>query len=298
MTMLAAQPVADRTPLLAYLAIATTILSWASAFVAIRYCLETIPPVELAAARYGLAAVPAALWLVMSRASLPSWRDAVRLFVIGLLFVAVYAVLLNLGELTVPAGPAAFIVNTMPIFVALIAAAAFAERIGLGGWAGMMTSFGGIGLIAVSTGAGIRIDAGALMILGAAMCAAIASILQKPILARMPALTVTAWTLFFGALPFLAVAPSTIRSLTAAPAPALWATLYLAVVPTVIGYVTWAVALRALPASRAANFLYCVPPTALTLGFLLLGEAPTALGLVGCVVTIGGVVLFNALRRR
>ncbi len=48
----------------------------------------------------------------------------------AVLFIAAYAVLLNTGEQTVPAGPASFIINTMPVFTALIATFALGERFG------------------------------------------------------------------------------------------------------------------------------------------------------------------------
>jgi drug/metabolite transporter (DMT)-like permease len=42
--------------------------------------------------------------------------------------------------------------------------------------------------------------------------------------------------------------------------------------------------------------MFAVPPTATLMGFLLLGEAPTTLGMVGGVLALAGVVLVN-LRR-
>ncbi len=72
--------------------------------------------------------------------------------------------------------------------------------------------------------------------------------------------------------------------------------LYLGVVPSLIAYATWSMVLARLPAARAANFMYCVPPVATLLGFLWLGEIPTPIGLLGGLLALGGVVLVN-LRR-
>ena len=87
-------------------------------------------------------------------------------------------------------------------------------------------------------------------------------------------------------------------ALAAAPAGVIASIAYLAAVPTAIGYVTWAMALQRFPAGRAANFMYCVPPTATLIGFLWLGEVPTSLGLVGGAMAIGGVVVVNVMRSR
>jgi drug/metabolite transporter (DMT)-like permease len=112
-------------------AIAMTIIGWASAFAAIRVGLTALSPVELAAARYLSAAVPAGLFLMIARPPLPTGRDLLRLGVIGVLFISAYAVLLNTGEQTIAAGPAAFIIQINPIIVALIAVPLLGERFGL-----------------------------------------------------------------------------------------------------------------------------------------------------------------------
>ena len=73
----------------------------------------------------------------------------------------------------------------------------------------------------------------------------------------------------------------------------LMAAIYLGIVPGLVAYASWAVALSRLPASRASNFLYCVPPVATLIGFLWLGEV---LGILGGALALGGVAVVN-LRR-
>ncbi|MFI5411373.1 DMT family transporter [Kaistia sp. UC242_56] len=284
--------------LVGFAAIATTIIGWASAFAAIRVGLTALTPVELAAARYLAAAVPAGLYLLIARPPLPSLRDFLRLIVIGVLFIAAYAVLLNTGEQTIAAGPASFIIQINPIIVALIAMPLLGERFGLGGWVGTLVSFLGVGLIAYGSGDGLGLNIGALLILGAALCTSVSTILQKPLLARMPALAVTAWVLLLGSLPLTPAIPDTLAALKLAPPAVLWSIAYLVVLPTVVGYLTWAIALKRFPASRASNFLYCIAPTATLIGYLWLGEVPSLISLLGGAMAIGGVVIVNLTRRR
>src|SRR5579859_6593583 len=203
--------------LVALAAILFTIASWASSFVAIRICLVALTPVDLAAARYVAAGVIALLYLVVKRPPLPGRRDLFRLALAGVIFITFYAILLNTGERTVEAGPASFIINTMPVFTALIAMAALGERFGRWGWIGTVLSFGGVALIASATSGAFKFDPNAMTILGAAICSAVASVMLKPLLGRFPALMVTAWTLLLGAVPLLPAVPAAVQALAAAP---------------------------------------------------------------------------------
>jgi len=278
-------------------AVLVTIAFWSSAFVVIRACLGPLTPVELSTARYVPAGLIALAYLIVKR-PIPLKSDFIRLVIAAVLFIATYSVLLNIGETTVMAGPASFILNTMPVFTALIAMVALGERFGRWGWIGTAISFGGVALIAASSADGFKLDANALLIVGAAICAAIASVIQKPILGRMPALSVTAWILFIGSLPLFPVIPSTIHALGAAPATVGLNVAYLVIFPTVIAYVTWAIALKRFSVARATNFLYGVPPLATLIGFVWLGEAPNALGAFGGIMAIAGVVVVNLMRKR
>jgi drug/metabolite transporter (DMT)-like permease len=281
----------------AFGAILVTILFWSSAFVVIRVCLGPLTPLELATARYVPAGLISLAYLIAVRPRVAR-SDIPRLVVAAVLFISAYALLLNIGETTVPAGPASFIINTMPVFTALIAVVVLGERFGRWGWIGTAISFGGVGLIAVANPDGFRLDVNAVLIVGAAVCAAAASVLQKPLLSRMPALSVTAWILFLGSLPLYPAIPAAIAAVRIAPTAIVWNLVYLVIFPTVVAYLTWAVALKRLPAARASNFLYGVPPMATLTGFLWLGEVPTTGGAIGGLLAILGVVVVNVMRNR
>jgi drug/metabolite transporter (DMT)-like permease len=296
MSAIAANPSTARLDATTVAAVAITVVAWASAFPEIRAGLAAFGPAELGAIRFGVAAVPAAIFLAITRPPLPCRSEAWRFVFGGIVFVAFYTTLLNFGELTVSAGAASFIVNVAPILVALMAMATLGERFSKLAWLGTFISFAGIGLIALGEGEGLRVDQGALMILGAALCTATAAVVQKPLFRTHKPLAVSAWNMVIGAVALAPLLPSGIEQASAAGSEALWSAIYLGVVPSFIAYGSYAVALSRLPASRTTNFLYCVPPVATLMGYLWLGEVPGVAGIVGGLMALGGVVIVNLKR--
>jgi drug/metabolite transporter (DMT)-like permease len=171
------------------------------------------------------------------------------------------------------------------------------ERFGLWAWIGTALSFAGIGLIALGEGSELKVDAGALYILGAAVCTTITAVVQKPLLARHKPLTVAAGNMVIGALLLSPALPETIAQAQVASIEGLGAALYLGIVPSLIAYATWSIVLSRMPASRASNFMYCVPPVSTLMGFLWLGEVPTMVGILGGIMALAGVAIVN-LRNR
>ncbi|MFI0842718.1 DMT family transporter [Mesorhizobium sp. IMUNJ 23232] len=277
-------------------AVAITVVGWASAFPAIRAGLTAFGPIELGAIRFGIAALPALVYLLVMRPALPSLGEAWRFATGGIVFVALYTVLLNMGEQTVSAGAASFIINVSPILTAIFATLLLGERFRAMAWVGTFVSFFGVGLIALGEGDGLSLDTGALLIFGGAVCTTINTIVQKPLFSRHKPLTVAAWNMVVGGLLLSPALPSALSQAAAANSEALLSAVYLGIIPSFVAYGSWAVALSRLPASRASNYLYCVPPVATLIGFVWLAEVPGLLGIIGGLLALGGVVIVN-LRR-
>jgi drug/metabolite transporter (DMT)-like permease len=256
-------------PLLPALAVAVTVISWASAFPFIRIGLQGLAPLQLAAARFATAAVLIAAWLAWRRPPLPGVRDAARFLLCGAIGIALYNALLNTGEKTVSAGAASFIVNTLPIFTAVLATAFLGERFGRWGWGGSAFSLAGVAVIALGQPGGLAFGAGASLILGAALCSATYFVLQKRLIPVYGALACTAYTLLAGALWLSPWLPGALVSLPAAGAGTTLAVLVLGIFPAALGYATWTFALGHFGAARAANFLYLTPAVAMLLSIVL-----------------------------
>ena len=65
----------------------------------------------------------------------------------------------------------------------------------------------------------------------------------------------------------------------------------IAVAPMALGFLTWGYALARTTAGRMGSMTYLVPPIAIVLGWLLLGEAPPALAIVGGAICLAGVAV-------
>jgi len=290
------------------LAIAVTLVVWASGFAAIRHAGRAFPPASLALVRFTIASGVLGLVAWWRRRGVlragarvgwarPTGADWARLALAGFLTIALYATALNAGSRTVTAGVACLLVNTGPIFTALAATLFLRERLGWKGWLGMFGAFGGVLLVARGMGAAFRWDGDAGLVILAALSQAAWFAVSKPLLSRYGVFETTCRTVWLGVLFLVPFAGEAWGALRVAPPAAIASIVYLGVFPGALGYVTWAYVLSRMPASRAASLLYLVPPIAFTIAWLALGEQPTLLALLGGVPIVAGVALVNAGRR-
>jgi drug/metabolite transporter (DMT)-like permease len=224
---------------------------------------------------------------------LPKKQDLGAIALIGFLGVTAYHVLLNYGELTVTAGAASLLVNTAPIFTALLAIAFLGERLSLRRWVGIAVSFTGVLLITGGEAKGLSLNLGTLLILLSAICISGYIILQKPYLRKYSALQLTTYIIWAGTIFLLPFLPGLIEAVPIAPLNATIAGIYLGVFPTAIAYATWAYVLAQIPASRAVAMLYLVPVLAILVAWVWLSEVPPVSSLLGGAIVLSGVVLVN-----
>ncbi|MEQ6903166.1 DMT family transporter [Nocardioides sp. YIM 152588] len=258
-------------------AVATTLVFWSSAFVAIRHLADDFSPGALSLGRLLVGATvlgAVALRRGVPRPTARQWRSIV---VIGLLWFGFYNVALNAGEHRVDAGTAAMLIQVSPILIAVLAATFLGERFTPALAAGLLLAFAGVALIGLSTsgdGGSARDLLGVALVLAAALAYSISLVLQKPLVARLSAVHVTWLACSVGAVACLPWAGELIGQVREAPASSTWWLVYLGVFPTALAFTTYAYALRHMSASSLGVTTYLVPPLTIVMGLVLLDEAP------------------------
>jgi drug/metabolite transporter (DMT)-like permease len=282
----------ERAHLLAPAAALLTVTLWASAFVGIRSAGHHLSPGALALGRLLVGSAALGMVVLVRREPLPARRDLGRIALCGVLWFALYSVVLNAAERRVDAGTAAMLVNVGPILIALLAGFLLREGFPRGLFVGCAVAFCGAVVIGAATAEhGLVPSWGAVLCLVAALAYAGGVIAQKPVLTRVSPLQVTWLACTAGAVACLPFVGSLWSDASAAPASALAWVVYLGIVPTAIGFIAWGYALSRTTAGRMGSTTYLVTPIAILLGWLLLGETPPALALAGGVLCLAGVAI-------
>jgi drug/metabolite transporter (DMT)-like permease len=273
-------------------AVAVTLILWASAFVAIRHLGTSFSPGSLSLGRLLIGTLALGLVLLPRGWRRPSRSEWVRMVAIGVLWFALYNVALNAGELRVDAGTAAMLIQLAPILVALLAAAFLGERATLALGVGLVVAFAGVVLIASSSSQDATRDLlGVALCLVAAAAYAVSLVLQKPLVSRLSAIQVTWTACAVGTvvcLPFVADLTSDLQSASAAD---IGWVVYLGVFPTAIAFSTYAFALSHMSAGNLSVTTYLVPPITVLMSWLVLSEAPPVMAYVGGALCLVGVAI-------
>jgi drug/metabolite transporter (DMT)-like permease len=290
-----------RDALLVLAAFAAVWFVWGSTYLAIAWAVEGVPPLLMIGVRCLLAGGVLYGWMRVRGGARPTaadWRAAALAGV--LLFVTGQAVL-AWAETRIDSGPAALLLATEPLFIALVAwrggrlagGAAAGPRPGVRTLLAMAAGFAGVGLMVVPGGGGRLDTAGALAALAASLSWSIGIFragrrpgLGPAQLAGMQLLTaggvLLAVSLVSGEAAGLRVWPSA-RSLAAFG--------YLVVFGSVLTYGAYVWLLDRVGPERLSTHAYVNPAVAVGLGALLAGEPVTPVLLLAMTLILGAVVV-------
>ncbi len=273
-------------------ALALTLLMWASAFVVIRSAGRHLSPGPLALTRIVVGSIALGVAMVARRQRLPERRAFARAAASGVLWFGAYMVSLNAAERWVDAGTSSLLVNTGPLFIALLAGWLLHEGFPRALLVGCVVALAGAGLITLSvSGHSSHKLIGAGLCVVAALAYALAVVLQKPALRFAGALPVTWLACTAGGIVLLEFVPQSVHELGHASAATIADVIYLGVGPTATAFLLWAYVLSRMDAGRLGATTYAVPPLVVLISWVALGQVPPALAIPGGLLCIAGVAI-------
>jgi len=275
--------------------LAITSIGWGFNWPITKFLIGELPPLTLR----GLSGVVGALLLaVLALArgqSLYVPREMrVRLVLAAVLNVTGWMVLMGLALLWLPAGEAALIAYTMPVWASLIAWPVLGERPTLLRTLALVMAFAGLASIMGGSGiAGSQAKLpGIIMALVGSLGFAVGTVLFKRGPVELAPIPGAAWQVGIGCLPVAIAGLAIETSHWDAVTPLGWALLVYSVVGQFcIAYVAWFAALARLPASVAAIGTMAVPVIGVVTSAIALGEPLGAGQIAALLFTLAGVAL-------
>lgn len=281
-------------------AVVIVLLSWAGSYVAIGIAVQELSPASFALARVGggaLALIAMMPFVPGAQLRLPRRRNLPLIAAMAMMAFPIYQIAISTGQQVVSPGVSSVLIATLPIFATLIAVFTLKERPSAREWVGIAIAFLGVALLVTVREGRFALEPAALFVLLAAISGAGFMVVQRQLTRRYNSLELTLWGLWMGAIALLPFAPSLLAEMRGASSATWLSVVYVAVLPTALGYLLWAYVLKMLTAAKATSLLYIVPPIAFTLAWLITGQAPGGMDIISSVIVICGVALVQSRRR-
>jgi len=270
---------------------------WGAAFLFTRIAVPEFGPFALVEVRVIVATLVVGA-MVAGRGKLGELRGKWKaMTLIALLNSAIPFVLFAYATRSVPAGFAAVLNSTVPLFGAVVGVSAFGEKFTTTRVIGLAVGFLGV-IVLVAPRLEVAGSPSAIAAALSASCMyAVAAHLTRRVLPGVHSIVIAAGSLAAScvvlAIPALVYLPS------AMPSAAAWGSvLALGVVATGIAYILYFRLLEQIGATGAVAVTYLIPLFGMVWGAIFLREAITAPMALGCALILGGVAITTGLLRR
>ncbi len=290
-----------------WVALLALYIVWGSTYLAIRFAVETIPPFLSAGLRFLISGIILVAWRRAAGEALPTksqWRAAA---IIGNLLLLGGNGLVSWAEQTIPSGIAALIIGSVPLFLVV------AEALRPGGakpnWQailGLVVGFGGIYILVgpseFSSG-GLQLNPfGVGALLTACVLWALGSIYSKTADLPKSSLMTSGAQMLMGSIGLFLVSGVTGEWAGFDPAGittrSLMGLVYLILVGSLIGFVSYGWLLQNAPISLVATYAYVNPVVAVLLGNWLGAEPLESRIWLAAAIIIGSVILINSTKKQ
>jgi drug/metabolite transporter (DMT)-like permease len=269
------------------------VFCWALAFVLTKMAMAYYSVGALAFARYFFAAVALIIILIVCKSSLPRKKDILLFLLSGFLGFAFYTLVFNKGTAMVTAATSSLVVATSPIITAFLASLVYKEKLHLYQWLAIFIEFVGIGILTLWNGV-LSINVGILWLLIAALSFSLYNFAQRRLLKTYQPVEAVAFSIFaavFMLSPYSLEMGSTMAGLGIKLGIAV---ILLAVVGSVFSNILWTKALSlSEKTTGVTNYMFVTPVVTAIMGFLMLEEIPDTGTILGGIIIVFGLFLFN-----
>ena len=272
----------SRTPDIFLTALAPAI--WGSTYLVTTEMLPDGYPVTLAVLR----ALPAGLLLLAVTRSLPPRVWLGRTFVLGGLNFALFWVLLFVAAYRLPGGVAATLGSLQAVLVIAMARGRLGTPITTNAVIAAITGVFGVSLLLLGPAAALDPVGVAAGIGGAASMAA-GTVLSRKWQPPVSALSFTAWQLTAGGLILLPLSLFLEPPMPALSAVNLAGLVWLGLIGAAVSYALWFRGVARLEPGAASMLGMMSPVTAVSLGWLWLGQSLSVLQMVGAAIVFGSI---------
>ncbi|WP_420903070.1 DMT family transporter [Staphylococcus succinus] len=273
-----------------YFSFTITIILWASAFPVIKLALSDFSAVHLSSLRLSIASLILLILTIIKKIPIPDFKDIPIILLLGFCGFTLYHIALSFGEYYVSAGISSLIVSTTPIFSALLATYFLKEKFSKLAWIGSVIAFIGVACIALGNDSKvIAMCIGIVLVLIASIGESIYFVFQSSYFKKYGFIPFTIYTILAGSLFTFIFLPGAIHDLQYADTNTLLLVLYLGAFPTVIPYFALAYTIYKVGVADATMSLYLTPACSLVLSFIMVGEMPTMVAIIGGIITLIGV---------
>jgi drug/metabolite transporter (DMT)-like permease len=263
---------------------------WGSSFLLMAIGLDAFHPGLVTWLRLGFGAAVMAMLPQARQARIPR-SERRRLWVLGLIWLAVPFVLFPVAQQWIDSAVAGMLNGATPIFTAVVASILLMHLPGRLQMIGLVVGFAGILSIALpSAGEGSTATIGVVLVVLATVCYAFATNIVVPLQQRYGSIAVMARVQWVAAA---LVTPYGIYGLTQSAF--AWSSLVAMVAVGVLGTGLAMVLMGSLVGSvgptRATFITYLIPIVALVLGMVFRDEIVSPIAVLGVVLVIAGAIL-------
>lgn len=269
------------------------IFFWATAFVLTKVVLKEVDVTTLGVLRYFFASIIVIFILIKQKISLPKLKDIPAFVFAGFSGYAGYIVFFNMATLLSSPSTLSVINALAPAITAIVAYFIFNEKIKIIGWISMGISFCGILILTLWNGT-LTVNKGVIYMLIGCVLLSLYNISQRYLTKKYSSFDVSMYSMLIGRILLVVYSPSSVRNIFSISFNSLILIIYMSVFPSIISYFFWTKAFEiAKHTTEVTSFMFVTPVLATLMGIIILGDIPKLSTLIGGVVIILGMIIFN-----